>query len=355
MNSVQQQDVNQIIEDLGDLWGTLDGKRVLVTGASGMVGQYLVYAMAEHAQRANNGLHVIALMRNPEKGEALFAGQFAAGTVTALYEDVTSVTPEAVGDVDYIMHAASPAAPQHFKNDPVGIIHANVLGTWKLLEVASKHDAVFCLVSTMEVYGEIASDEPIVNVTEASYGALDSLSLRSAYPESKRMAETSCIAYGSQHSIKTVIARLGHTYGPGMLLTDGRVQADFMRKALGGEKIILLSDGSARRTSTYISDAVSGLLRAVLHPSEGGETYNISNMHAEVSIRELAEFILQSAGRDTADLEYAQPDPNAMWSKSTGKIFVNSEKLEGIGWKPRYGIEAGIARTIAFHQEELSK
>lgn len=358
MNSIVDSDIDLILGDLQDVLAKLRGKRLLITGATGMVGQYLAKTVIAYAESLNEDERpfLILSMRNAAKAETVFGDLLQRPYVESIIKDVVKLTSSEVPNVDYILHAASSASPYFFETDPVGIIHANVRGTWNLLEIAQNADAILCFVSTMEVYGEIEPEgaSGVAYAKESAYGAVDSLALRSAYPESKRMAENSCVAYAEQFGVQSVIARLTHTYGPGMSLSDGRIQADFMRKALNGEEIVLHSDGSSQRTYTYIADATSAILRVLLLGDTGAGAYNIANTQAEISIRNLAEVILLASGRSKSELGIEASGQNPMWNKATGRVVVNADKLTALGWAPRFSPQEGMARTAAFHREELS-
>jgi UDP-glucuronate decarboxylase len=264
--TVVGQDAAEIAEGLGALAGRLAGRTVLVTGATGMVGRSVVEALLAVAARVDPPVHVLGLARSEDKARRALADPLANPNFELVVADVAEPAAFVERPVDFIVHAASPATPDFFRSDPVGVIRANTLGTFAVLESARAHGAHLSFISTMEVYGEIPRSDPgdTVVLTESDAGIVNSLDLRSAYPESKRLAETLCVAYAAQYGVHSDIVRLSHTYGPGMAIDDARVQAEFIRKALAGEQIVLKSDGSMTRTYTYIADAAAAVLRAGL-------------------------------------------------------------------------------------------
>lgn len=357
MNKIILEDAQKTVSDYIDMLEKLQGKTVYVAGATGMVGSYLVFALMQYASTVDlkSRPSVIAGVRNKTKAEALFVDYLGEDNFRICEKDVVEVTSQDIGAVDYIIHAASSATPTHFRNDPVGIINSNVIGTERLLDIARENDARFCFISTLEVYGEVAKDgvDGITKVTEEDYGSLDTLDLRSAYPESKRLAENLCVAYGAQYGVDTVIARLSHTYGPGMGLNDTRVQTQFIKSALNGEGITLLSDGTSKRTYTYIADGCAAILK-ILIDGEQGEAYNIANEAELVSIGDLARTILRHAGLGEDKLTIDIPRDSAnMWSRATGLTTLDATKLCALGWKANTDIDSGIQRTLAYHKEEL--
>ena len=348
--AVVAEDVERILSEKID-WSELAGRTVLVTGAAGMIGQYVVRTLAELGGRARRP-SVVALTRQAARARRLFADHLDAGHVRLLVQDVTSPL-ELREPVDYIVHAASPANPVAFRSDPVGVIRANTTGTDNVLSLAAQHGAVVCLVSTMEIYGRpvAAGDQDGVLVGEVTPGCLDGLDARSAYPESKRLAENLCVAYHSQHGVGYRIARLSHTYGPGMDLQDSRVQAYFLRQALAGDDIVLESDGTLRRTYTYVSDAVSALF--FLLCARDNLTCNVANEAARVSIRELAETVLRhgrpGGGRVRVQFRTPPPAPGP-----ENFLFLDCTRLRRLGWAPRVDLSSGIGRTLRHHRAEAA-
>lgn len=360
-NSVLQEDLQRIIESRQKELSLLEGRTILITGATGMVGRYLALTLLEYSRQQTNESKKIRVVINSVTGNAkidqVFGSQgFEIAAENRICKPAQEIGLSDYGAVDYIVHAASYASPKFFSTDPVGIIDANFLGSHALLELSRVTRAKFCLISTMEIYGEVTSkpynsDQPVY-VSEEDYGAVDTLAPRSAYPESKRLSETLAIAYHDQHQVDVAIARLTHTYGPGMSLSDGRIQADFMRKALSGEKLVLNSTGSSRRTYTYIADATDAILLTMLNADSESPAYNIADNNSEISIKELAENILLAANRSTSELEINVTDPHGTWNKATGRVIVETDKIRALGWHPVIGIKEGLNRTAAYHQEE---
>ena len=356
MSPVITEDARAIVEHLTPSLRPLAGSTVLVTGATGMVGQYVTRALLEIGRRVDGGLQVIALARNADKVRRSFADLADSAALQVVIGDVAE--PQLPGPVTHIVHAASPARPDAFRTDPVGVIRANVLGAFALLELARRDGAYFNFISTMEVYGAIPR-EPGQDVVlgESDAGVLDSLDLRSAYPESKRLAENLCIAYEAQHGVRSDIVRLTHTYGPGMDPEDTRVQAEFLNKALSGQDIVLKSDGSLSRTYTYIADAASAVLYVLL--TAGGrarpEAFNVADEAGRTTIRELAETVLAAAGREADALRFDLAEtPERLWSKTGGGVYVDCSRARALGWSARYPLAEGIARTVRHHRESGS-
>ena len=206
-------------------WEKLKNKTVNeLTGASGMVGSYMLYVLLMLNDEKHYGIKVDAVMRNVNKLPEEVRNREDVNVVVA---DVTKDIPD-VGDIDYIIHAASPASPLIMQNQPVETIAANTIGTFKTLELAKEKNAEgYLFISSREIYGQ--PDEGQEFFYENTYGFVDQLNPRSCYSEGKKAAETMCVCFHEEYGLNTKIARLAHTYGPGMSIYDGRVQADFLK------------------------------------------------------------------------------------------------------------------------------
>ena len=349
--TVVAEDIERILSERID-WPRIAGTTVLVTGATGMIGQYVVRTLAELGREADRP-SVVALTRQADRARRIFAEHLEAGRVRLLVQDV-SAPIELDERVQYVVHAASPANPVAYRVDPVGVIRANAAGTDNVLRLAVRHGAVVCLLSTMEVYGRPVTTGGGAGLLldEEVAGCVDSLDPRSAYPESKRLAEALCVAYQAQHGVGYRIARLSHTYGPGMDVADSRVQAYFMRQALAGEDIVLQSDGTLRRTYTYVSDAVSALFYLLC--ASGDLACNVADEAARVSMRELAEMVLTQARSRTASLRIAGSAPTT-GTNAGEPVFLYCARLRALGWTPRVDLSAGIARTLRHHRAEAAR
>ena len=279
MNNILVEDAQNILKQPLS-WEKLKGSKVLVTGASGMLGSYVTRTVITLKEKEGWDIDIYVLVRNPQK-----LPKDIQDKVTVIKQSVAEPIDTDV-KFDYIVHAASPASPLIMKDDPVGTIAANTLGAFYTLELARKSDAKgYIFISSREIYGQPYDGQK--EFTEETYGFVDPLSPRSCYPEGKKAAETMCASFAQQYGLNVKIARLAHTYGPGMSIDDGRVQADFLRDVVNNRDIVLKSEGRPIRTYTYVSDAVSAIFRILLDSDE--MVYNISSPESTVSIRQLAE------------------------------------------------------------------
>lgn len=343
MNRVLKEDLQNIMKEPIQ-WEKLKNSNVLITGASGMLGSYMMRTLLELNSQRDYKIQVCALVRNPEKIPAECREQ-----ITILQQNVTNPIKSDM-HFDYIIHAASPASPLIMREDPVGTIAANTLGAYHTLELAKESKAKgYLFISSREIYGQPYADQKVF--TEGTYGLVDPLEPRSCYPEGKKAAETMCACYKHQYGLNTKIARLAHTYGPGMSIDDGRVQADFLRNVVHHENIVLKSQGTAVRTYTYVSDAVSALFYILLNSDE--LVYNISSEDSTVSIRQLAETLVEAYPERGLKLVFDIPKDteNSGCAPFTLGI-LGSDKLRKLGWAPSYNLKDGFMRTVEFLEEQ---
>lgn len=339
MNKILMEDANRILEN--DLqWEKFRNTKVLVTGAAGMLGSYVARTLIVLAEKKGWNIDVYALVRNPGKLPADIADK-----VIVLQQSVTEPIASEIA-FDYIIHAASPASPLIMREDPVGTIAANTLGTFYTLDLAKRSNAKgYLYISSREIYGQPYDNQR--EFTETEYGFVDPLSPRSCYPEGKKAAETMCASFAQQYGLNAKVARLAHTYGPGMSIDDGRVQADFLRDIINRRDIIMKSEGKPVRTYTYISDAVAALFYILIGSDD--MAYNISSPESTVSIRELAETLVETFADRNIKLVIDIPKETVNTGTAPFTLGVlNSDKLQSLGWKPEYSLQDGFKRTVEY-------
>lgn len=339
MNRILKEDIENILkEDLH--WEKFKGSRVLITGASGMVGGYMLRTICTLNDAKDYGMELYALVRHPGK-----LPEEVRDKVNVICQSVTEPIESDV-KFDYVIHTASPASPLIMKNDPVGTIAANTIGTYNTLEAARKgRGKGYLFISSREIYGQPYEGQKLFY--EDTYGFVDPLNVRSCYPEGKKAAETMCMCYREQYGVNAKIARLAHTFGPGMSVDDGRVQADFLRNVINNEDIVLKSDGSAIRTYTYIADAALALFYILLNSED--VVYNISSEESTVSIRQLAEAMAGAYPERGLKLVFDIPEDQKNQGTAPFTLgILASDKLKALGWKPIYSLEEGIKRTVRY-------
>lgn len=348
MNEVVREDIANILAE-GIDWEKLNGKKVLITGAGGMLGRYSTYALMALNERDGFDVDIYGLVRNKAK-----LPEEIRDSITVIEQSVTEPIKTDV-KFDYIMHMASPASPLIMREDPVGTVAANTLGAWYTLDLAKRSGAEgYLFISSREIYGQPYEGQKVF--TESDYGFVDPLDPRSCYPEGKKAAETMCASYREQYGLNTKIARLAHTFGPGMSIDDGRVQADFLRDVVNNRDIVLKSEGLAVRTYSYVADAVAALFYILLSSPDDEMVYNISSEDDTVSIKELAEAMVNAFPERGLKLVFDIPEKKGNDGTAPFTLgILSSDKIKGIGWNPFTGLDQGIKRTVRFLELEGSK
>ncbi|WP_165215959.1 NAD-dependent epimerase/dehydratase family protein [Schaalia sp. ZJ1691] len=319
-------------------WEELTSRRVLVTGASGMIPAYTAAALFRANQLWNLNIDVTLLVRDADKARLRFGSLLDAPHVHLCVGDVTDVD---LGDqrFDVIFHGASPARPSLHAHNPVGTLKTNALGTLHMLDHVADGGR-FVLMSSSEVYGAHSGTELI---GEHDFGPLDPYSVRGCYFEGKRMSETAVAIYAEQYGIVPTVVRFGHIYGPGMAVDDGRVQADFAADVAAGRDIVLTGDGTAQRTYTYVADAVSGMLLAMFKGTQA--VYNIADPRGSVSIRQLADAFVAARPELKLAVRFANGEPPRGVS-AQARLGLDSQALIDLGWVPSVDLASGAARMV---------
>lgn len=341
---IQEEDMNYIINSALP-WNDLSGKTVLITGANGLIASYLVETLLllNDKNILEEPIQVIGLVRNKEKAYNRFSSYCGRDDLYLLVQDVC-VAIDNILSVDYIIHAASQASPKYYGKDPTGTLKSNVIGTYNLLEYARKNGVKsFLFISSEEVYGELTDEQ--IPTSEVDFGPLDPFQVRSCYAESKRMGETMCISWHHQYNVPIKIVRPYHIYGPGMDLEDGRVFADFVADIVNSRNILLNSDGTATRSFCYLADAIVAIFSVFLI-GDVAAVYNIGNDRGEISIRGLAELLVDLFPDKNLQVVTEKEVLPGYIRSNCMRTCPDITKLKAIGWMPTFGLADGFYRTI---------
>lgn len=342
MTSIVYDDIKRIsVSKLN--WYKLEGKTVLVTGATGFIGSFIISAIMERVKSEKSDIRIVAMVRNEEKARKKFENYEPLNRINYIIGDVTEPIKSNL-KADYIIHCASNAAPDMYASDPVGTMRINFYGTSNLLDFAKKCGAKkFLYVSTIEVYGKT---ENIKTISEHDYGYINSLNIRSCYPESKKCCENLTVCYGKQYGVDVCICRLSYIYGAGMSKNDSKVCALFARNVAAGIDIILKSKGEQLRSYTYVSDAITGLL-TVLIDGENGEAYNIASSDSRITIADMAKKYCNLFPEKNSRVIFDLPndDEKAAFSFIANAV-LDSAKLESLGWKGEVSLDEGLKYAV---------
>lgn len=325
--------------------GKLNGKKFLITGASGLIGSFIVDTLVHYNEKNNARIKVCATGRSIKRLEERFGSE--SDSLCFAEHDVNKV-PDFDFRADCIIHAASNAYPAAFNDYPVDTVMSNVAGTYNLLEYGRKVGAArFMFISSGEVYGQ--GDLSLDAFTEDYSGYVDILQPRSCYPAAKRTAETLCVSYTKQYGFDTVIARPCHTYGPNATQADNRANVQFVNNALAGNDIVLNSAGNQMRSYNYVADCVSAILTVLIN-GESAQAYNIANPDVRTTIAGFAREVAEQTGHK---LIFAKPDEVALAQRTPiAKQVLDTARLTSLGWKGYYSLSDGVAHTIAGIREK---
>lgn len=343
LHAIIKEDIERILSEPIE-WEKLREKNVLISGINGLIASYIARTVFYLNDTQNMGIQLYGIARSEEKTRKKWGQILDREDFHLIYQDVTKPL-ESDESVDIIIHAASQTGPDQFVKDPVGTAMGNVLGAYHLLEYGRSHGASqFLILSTREIYGKGTFDF----VREDQYGVLDPTSVRSCYPESKRMAENLCMSYRQQYGIDCRIVRIAHTYGPGMLLSDGRVVGDFLGNVVNRENIVMNSDGSGTLALTYIGDVIAGIFYTLLHFKDC--VYNVSNSRETVTVKELAQLLCDQFADYGIQLIMHVPKEKSSGYLSYKLGFLQSDKAICEGWSPKVSLREGMRRSVAYFE-----
>lgn len=327
-------------DELNSAWNSikdkeqLKGKTVLIAGATGQIGTFLTDMLLWADKNANADVKVVALVRDVQKAKERFEQCDELEIVKGDVTEPLSITQSP----DYIIHLAGDGYPEAFRVRPVETMTPAIIGTVNLLELAREKKVQRLLyASSGEVYG-VAEGKP-EGFRENDYGIIDSVSVRSCYPMAKKTAETLCVSYAAEYGVDVVITRLSHVYGPCIHSKDNRATTQFINAGLMGEDIVLQSLGTQMRSFTYVKDAVTGMVTALLC-GNSSESYNVADTKSAVTIADFADLVAKATG---IKVRFQRDD----FEKTPISFAVlNSDKLKELGWSGHTLAEDGIGRTI---------
>jgi dTDP-glucose 4,6-dehydratase len=307
--------------------------RILVTGGAGFLGSHICEYLIQKK-------HEVIYMDNLITGEEDNIAHLYGKNFSFINHDVSQFI-EVEGELDYILHFASPASPSDYLEFPIQTLKVGSLGTHNALGLAREKDATFIIASTSEVYGD-----PLEHPQKESYwGNVNPIGPRGVYDEAKRFAEAITMAYHRTHGLNTKIVRIFNTYGPRMRIKDGRAIPNFLAQALREEDITVFGDGSQTRSFCHVSDLVEGIYRLLL--SDYNDPVNIGNP-IEMTVLEMADKILQVTGSKSKICFVPLPEDDPKVRQPNIDI---ARKL--LNWEPVISLEEGLQGTIDYFKRKL--
>ena len=308
--------------------------RTLVTGGAGFLGSHLCEYLLDKG-------HKVICMDNLITGSKQNISDIKSGDFHFINHNVSEFI-KLDGDLDYILHFASPASPIDYLELPIQTLKVGALGTHNALGLAKAKNAVFLLASTSEVYGD-----PLVHPQPEDYwGNVNPIGPRGVYDEAKRFAEAITMAYHRTHGVDTKIVRIFNTYGPRMRIKDGRAIPNFLKQALTGEDLTVYGNGTQTRSFCYVSDLIEGIYRLLM--SDKHEPVNIGNPN-EMTIQQMADKILQATQSKSKIVKVPLPEDDPKTRQPN--ISLAKQILD---WEPKVSLDEGLESTIKYFKEQLS-
>ena len=313
----------------------LHGARIVLTGGAGFLGSHLADSLIAA------GAEVVCIDNFSTGHERNVAHLFDHGRFSLVEQDVADYL-FVPGEVDAVLHLASPASPVDYLELPIQTLKVGSLGTHNALGLAKAKGARFLMASTSEVYG----DPQVHPQPESYWGHVNPIGPRGVYDEAKRFSEALAIAYHRTHGVEVRIARIFNTYGPRMRMDDGRAVPTFISQALAGEPLTVHGDGRQTRSLCYVDDLIAGLV-AVLRSSSTGPV-NLGSDH-ELTMTQLAEAVIAATGSGSTLEFVARPEDDPQVRRP------NTDLARALlGWKATVPLNDGIARTVAWYRERIA-
>ena len=307
--------------------------RVVITGAAGFIGSHLTETLLDQG-------HSVVGIDNLITGDLANIAHLRDRDLEFIRHDVTRYI-DVSGDVDLVLHWASPASPIDYLELPIQTLKVGSLGTHNALGLAKAKGARFVIASTSEVYGD-----PLEHPQKETYwGNVNPVGPRGVYDEAKRFAEAITMAYHRHHGVDTKIIRIFNTYGPRMRLHDGRAVPAFISQALRGEDVTIFGSGTQTRSFCYVTDLVDGILK--LAASDTNDPVNVGNPH-ELSIEDIARTIIRMTGSQSKLVFRPLPTDDP---KVRRPDITRARTL--LGWEPKVPLEQGLTTTIDYFRSKV--
>jgi UDP-glucuronate decarboxylase len=359
-NEIVREDLEYICKNLSEEFGRIAGKNLLITGGAGFLGFYLVQSALHWNTKAGAGRKIrVTVFDNYIRGVPSWLTALKGNPDLRLVtHNMIQPLPADTGDFQYIIHAAGIASPIYYRMHPIETMDANINGLRSLLDYSLRQNAAgkpvegFLYYSSSEIYGDPSPDS--IPTPEDYRGNVSCTGPRACYDESKRYGETLCVNFARQHGVQVTMARPFNNYGPGLKITDKRVLPDFAANVLAGKDIVMLSDGSPKRTFCYSADAIVGYYK-VLVRGRSGEPYNVGVETPEISMYELAQKVVAAATelfgyrgkivrQTSVEKDYLVDNPNR-------RCPVIRKARTDLGYNPTILVDEGLRRAMLWYND----
>lgn len=345
-SKIIQEDIEQLAKSLKPYYKFFSGKTFLLTGAGGFLGKYIVLLFKYLNEKVLTEPLNAILLDNFITG---YEQEIASSEYIKFIRHNVIQPFQTDAPIDYIIHAAGIASPAYYTKFPIETMDVGTVGTRNMLELGrTKKVKSFIFMSSSEVYGD--PDPKQVPTRENYRGNVSVLGARACYDESKRFGETMCEAYWNVYGVPVKMVRPFNVYGPGIRPDDYRVLPNFIEHALRKEPLPIHGDGCNTRSFCYINDQIDGIFR-VLFCEENGEPFNIGNPDPEISVKGLAEKVVQNMPFEVKIVNIDPPHEVYANSDPKRRCPDISKITKATGFKPQYDLDAGLKRTIAWFSE----
>jgi nucleoside-diphosphate-sugar epimerase len=356
-DQVVRADLDDINKSAAEAFSRLSGREVVIAGGAGFLGYYLVQAALNWNEGHAATPIKVSILDNLIRGVPSWLTSLERNpNLRLIRHDITQPLPSELGSVDYFIHAASIASPTYYRKYPIQTMDANVNGLRFLMEyclarqASSRPVQAVLFYSSSEIYGDPTPEN--IPTPETYRGNVSCTGPRACYDESKRYCETLCVNFAREHAVPVKVARPFNNYGPGLKITDRRVIPDFARDVLNGRDIVMLSDGSAKRTYCYVADAVAGYYKILVH-GRAGEAYNIGVETPEISVLELANHVAELArelfGYAGRVVHQASSDPDYLVDNPNRRCPVILKARNELGYDPHVDVREGLRRSLVWY------
>jgi len=333
-------------------WNLFENEIVIVTGATGLIGQSIVRALCERNIKYDANIKIVALARNDAIARSMFAEyknmsivhydlDIHCLSISDMIDHIVKTSGRGPDAKKYLIHCISPTSSSYFIEHPSETINTIVMSTVSMLEYCRNSGARMVFLSSMEVYGK-GSEYPI---TESEVGGADTMNVRNSYPQAKQLSEALCAAYASEYGISTCVARLAQTFGAGVRPDDARVFAEFARDCMEKRDIHLLTDGKKKNMYLYIADAVSAILLLAAKGSSG-EAYNVANEETLISIKDMALNVASRFGSGKVRVIVNENGEIPKKFPKSNALILDTKKIQSLGWKPSFDLMEMYERLI---------
>jgi nucleoside-diphosphate-sugar epimerase len=351
-------DLTFITTQLTEELGRISGRNLMIAGGAGFLGYYLVQAAMHWNDHQGKAKPIrVTVLDNFVRGVPEWLKRLDQNpNLRLIKHDITHPLPPELGDLHYIIHAASIASPTYYRKCPIETMDANVNGLRFLLDYClrqkdqGKPVEGVLFYSSSEIYGDPTPEN--IPTPETYRGNVSCTGPRACYDESKRYGETLCVNFTQQHGLPIKVARPFNNYGPGLKISDRRVIPDFARDILAGRDIVMLSDGSAKRTFCYVADAVIGYYK-ILVKGRPGEAYNVGVETPEISMGDLAQRMV-TLGQELfaykgSVIRKESPDKDYLVDNPNRRCPIITKARTELGYDPQVMLDDGLRRSLVWY------